>query len=50
MENYNQASIAAGNNPYFGNEYEKAAYSFGPRNSDAETNLPDKKSFVTVTW
>ena len=50
LNNYNKASEAAGNNPYYGNEYEKAAYSFGPENSDADTKLPDGKSFVTVTW
>ncbi len=46
LERYNDASRAAGSNPYYGNEYEKAAYSFGPYNSQAETNLSDGYSYV----
>ena len=39
-------ALESGNDPYFGNAYEKAAYSFGPENRQAQTNLPNGKDYI----
>lgn len=35
---------------YFGNQYERAAYSFGPQNSTAEQYLPNGRKQIIGTW